>query len=153
MLQLLDECQADAVCDGAYPNLAARLATLLSRLEQTSLTVNGETVTIDDVVDQLTNVTNTRAGFMPRMIAELEAGELDTYLALRAGEVGSYPAEPLPVAALDLSDPVQAFLTDASALLDDDSAAELRVYVNIGLTQEAPLPTLEAIIWSPVAPG
>ncbi len=146
MLQLLDECQADAVCDGAYPNLAARLATLLSRLEQTSLTVNGETVTIDDVVDQLTNVTNTRAGFIPRMIAELEAGELDTYLALRAGEVGIYPAEPLPVAALDLSDPVQAFLTDASALLDDDSAAELRVYVNIGLTQEAPLPTLEAII-------
>ena len=146
MLQLLDECQADAVCDGAYPNLAARLAALLNRLDQTPLTVNGETVTTDDVVDQLTDVTNTRAGVIPRMIAELEGGVLDTYLALRADEIGTAPAEPLPSAALDLSDPVQAFIAEASALLDDDEAAEFRVYMNIGLTQEAPLPTLEAII-------
>ena len=146
MLQLLNDCRADAVCDRAYPNLAARLAALLKSLEQTSLTVNGETVTIDDVVDQLTDVTNTRAGFMPRMIAELELGVLDTYLALRAGEVGTDPAEPLPEIALDPSDPVQAFLADASALLDDIAAAEFRVYMNIGLVQEEPLPTLEAII-------
>ncbi|NDR57909.1 alpha/beta hydrolase [Aliiruegeria sabulilitoris] len=146
MLQLLDECQADAVCDGAYPNLAARLAALLNRLEKTSLRANGETVTIDDVVDQLTDVTNTRAGFIPRMIAELELGELDTYLALRAGEIGTAPAEPLPAAALDPSDPVQAFIADASALLDDNAAAEFRVYVNIGLVQEEPLLTLQAII-------
>jgi pimeloyl-ACP methyl ester carboxylesterase len=80
------------------------------------------------------------------MIAELEGGVLDTYLALRAGEIGTDPAEPLPSAALDLSDPVQAFIADASALLDDTAATEFRVYMNIGLTQEAPLPTLEAII-------
>ena len=80
------------------------------------------------------------------MIAELERGLLDTYLALRAGEIGTAPAEPLPSAALDLNDSVQAFIADASALLDDDAAAEFRVYMNIGLTQEAPLPTLEAII-------
>jgi len=146
MLQVLNECRADAVCDRAYPNLAARLAALLNSLEQTPLTVNGETVTIDDVVDQLTNVTNTRAGFMPRMIAELELGVLDTYLALRAGEVGTDPAEPLPETAWDRSDPVQAFLADASALLDDIAAAEFRVYMKIGLVQEEPLPTLEAII-------
>jgi len=146
MLQLLNDCRADAVCDRAYPNLAARLAALLNSLEQTSLTVNGETVTIDDVVDQLTDVTNTRAGFMPRMIAELELGVLDTYLALRAGEVGTDPAEPLPEIAFDPSDPVQAFLADASAHLDDIAAAEFRVYMNIGLVQEEPLPTLAAII-------
>jgi len=146
MLQLLTECQADAVCDGAYPNLAARLAALLSRFEQSPLTVNDETVTIDNAVEQFTNVTNTRAGFIPRMIAELEGGVLDTYLALRAGEIGTDPAEPLPSAALDLSDPVQAFMADASALLDDTAAAEFRFYMNIGLVQEAPLLTLDAII-------
>ena len=41
---------------------------------------------------------------------------------------------------------MQAFLADASALLDDLAAAEFRVYMNIGLIQEEPLPTLEAII-------
>jgi len=146
ILQLLKECREDAVCDGAYPNLEARLAVLLNRLEQTSLTVNGETVTIEDVVDQLTDVTGTRAGFIPRMIAELDLGVLDTYLALRAGEVGIDPAEPLPELALDPSDPVQAFLAGASGLLDDVAAAEFRVYMSIGLVQEKPLQTLEAII-------
>jgi len=146
MLQLLDECRADAGCDSAYPNLNARLAVLLNRIERTPLTANGETVTIEDVVDQLTDVTGTRAGFIPRMISELEAGVLDTYLALRDGEIGFELVEALPEMTLDPSDPVQAFLADASALLDDLAAAEFRVYVNIGLIQEEPLAMLNAII-------
>ena len=97
MLQLLDECQADAVCDGAYPNLAARLAVLLNRFEQTPLTVNGETVTIEDVVDQLTDVTNTRAGFIPRMIAELEGGCIGYLSRLARWRNRNFdPVEPLP---------------------------------------------------------
>ncbi len=146
MLQLLDDCRADTDCDSAYPNLNARLAVLLNRVERTPLTVNGEAVTIEDVVGQLTDVTGTRSGFIPRMIAELEVGVLDTYLALRDGELGFELAEALPEIILDPSDPVQAFLAEASALLDDTIAAEFRVYVNIGLIQEQPLAMLKAII-------
>lgn len=76
ILQLLEECQADAAYNEAYPKLNKRLAALLNNLEEGPLTTNGETVTIDDVVEQLTFVGGTRAGYMPKMIAELETGGL-----------------------------------------------------------------------------
>ena len=147
MLQLMEECQGDAACNEAYPNLSARLAALLKGLEESPLTVNGETVTLDDVVDQLTNVEATRAAFLPKMIAELEAGVLDTYQGLRDGELGTESAESLPGPDLDPSDPVQAFLADASALIDDEgAAAEFIAYASFGLLQEDPLAALQALI-------
>lgn len=60
ILQLLEECQADAACNKAYPKLKERLAALLNNLEEGPLTTNGETVTLDDVVEQLTFVGGTR---------------------------------------------------------------------------------------------
>jgi len=147
MLQLMKECQEDAACNEAYPDLSARLAELLKGVEEAPLTVNGETVTLDDVVDQLTNVGGTRAAYLPKMIAELEAGVLDTYLALRDGEVGTESAESSPGLDLDPSDPVQAFLADASALISDEGAAvEFIAYASFGLLEDDPLAALQAII-------
>jgi pimeloyl-ACP methyl ester carboxylesterase len=147
MLQLMKECQEDAACNEAYPDLSARLAELLKGVEEAPLTVNGETVTLDDVVDQLTNVGGTRAAYLPKMIAELEAGVLDTYLALRDGEVGTESAESSPGLDLDPSDPVQAFLADASALISDEgAAAEFIAYASFGLLEDDPLAALQAII-------
>jgi pimeloyl-ACP methyl ester carboxylesterase len=81
------------------------------------------------------------------MIAELEAGVLDTYLALRDGEVGTESAESSPGLDLDPSDPAQAFLADASALISDEgAAAEFIAYASFGLLEDDPLAALQAII-------
>ena len=148
ILQLLDECQADAACNKAYPNLKWRLDALLKGLEEEPLTANGETVTVEDVIKQLTNLAGTRATYIPKMIAELEMGVLDTYLALRDGQVGTGLPEPEPVAAeeLDPTDPVQVFIRDATALLGGDAAIEFPLYVNLALAEEDPLATLQAFI-------
>ena len=146
MLQLIDECQADAACAAAYPDLRERLAALLAALEAEPLTADGQTVTLDDVVEQLTDVTSTRAGSFPKMIAELEAGVLDTYLALRDRTVGTAPAETAQAATPDSTDPVEAFITDASALLEGDAALEFPVLASFFFGQPDPLPMLRAQI-------
>jgi hypothetical protein len=114
ILQLIEDCQSNDLCREAYPNLNERLHLLLDNLAQAPVSSNGETVTIDDLLLTLTNLVNTRAGYMPKMIAELENGELDTYLALRNREVGSGDPEGVP--GLDLSDPVQQFIGNAVKL-------------------------------------
>jgi pimeloyl-ACP methyl ester carboxylesterase len=148
ILQLLDECQADAACNEAYPNLKWRLDALLKGLEEEPLTANGETVTVEDVVKQLRDLGELRAAYIPKMIAELEMGVLDTYLALRDLQVGTGHPEPEPVAAeeLDLNDPVQVFIRDATALLSGEAALEFPLYVNLALAEEDPLATLQALI-------
>jgi pimeloyl-ACP methyl ester carboxylesterase len=40
-------------------------------------------------IDELANLSNTRANYMPRMIAELETGDTTTFLALQNAEVGN----------------------------------------------------------------
>ena len=126
MPQLLAECQADAACRQAYPNLDTRLAALLNGLEEEPITADGVTVTLDDVVKQLGTVTSTQAGYVPKMIAELEAGTLDTYLALRDGIVGTDPPENY-AGDWDRSDPVQAFIADA---IDAIGGGECRIGID-----------------------
>lgn len=145
ILQLLDECQADTACNEAYPNLTGRLAALLNRLEEEPLSVSGEMVTVDDVVEQLTDPTRLRAAYMPKMIAELEMGVLDTYLALRDGEVGGAPID-VSAIELDPSDPVQAFIADSLALVGDEEAFEFKFYIDVALVQEDPLSMIQAAI-------
>jgi pimeloyl-ACP methyl ester carboxylesterase len=146
--QLLDECASDAACNEAYPNLSERLSALLIQLEEEPLTTSGETVTVEDVVMQLRDTGGTRAAYLPKMIAELEMGVLDTYLALRDGAVSTDLPEAAPAAEeqLDPNDPVQAFIIDAKALLDSDGAAEFGFFMTIVLTEEDPLAVLPEFI-------
>ncbi len=146
MLQLLAECRADAGCRRAYPNLDVRLAALLDRLEEEPLTANGETVTLDDVVAQLGILDATQAAYLPKMIAELEAGVLDTYLALRDGMVGTDLPENY-AGDLDRSDPVQAFIADVyDATGGGVPGLETIVYLNFSLVDEDPLTALQALV-------
>ncbi len=146
MLQLLAECRADAGCRQAYPNLDVRLAALLDKLEDEPLTAKGETVTLDDVVKQLAMVSATQAAYLPRMIVELEAGMLDTYLALRDGSVGADIPENY-AGDLDRSDPVQAFIADAySALGGGVSGSEMIVYLRFSLVDADPLAALQTLV-------
>jgi len=152
MLQLLEECQANAACNKAYPNLKERLAVLLKGLEEAPITSNGETATIDDVVMQLIDTGGTRAAYLPKMITELEMGVLDTFLALRDGEVGAGSAESIPISApaaaeeLDPNDPVQAFVAAALDLLSPEEALIFPVYFKLLVAEEDPLAVLPEFI-------
>ena len=146
MLQLLAECRADAGCRQAYPNLDVRLAALLDKLEDESLTAKGQTVTLDDVVKQLAMVSATQAAYLPRMIVELESGILDTCLALRDGMVGADLPENY-AGDLDRSDPVQAFIADAyDALGGGVSGSEMIVYLRFSLVDSDPLAALQTLV-------
>ena len=149
--QLLDECQADAACNQAYPNLSERLVAMLNGLEEAPLTANGETVTLDDLVGEL-QPGGTRAAYIPKMIAELEMGVLDTYLALRDGEVGGDLPEAIPVSApvateeLDPNDPVQAFVAAALDLLDPEEALIFPLNFQLLVLEEDPVAVLPEFI-------
>ena len=146
MPQLLAECQADAACRQAYPNLDTRLAALLNGLEEEPITADGVTVTLDDVVKQLGTVNSSQAGYVPKMIAELEAGTLDTYLALRDGIVGTDPPENY-VGDWDRSDPVQAFIADAvDAIGGGNAGSELILNLTVSLLDADPLAALQAAV-------
>ena len=152
MLQLLEECQANAACNKAYPNLKEQLAVLLNSLEEAPITSNGETATIDDVVMQLIDTGGTRAAYLPKMITELEMGVLDTFLALRDGEVGAGSAESIPISApaaaeeLDPNDLVQAFVAAALDLLSPEEALIFPVYFKLLVAEEDPLAVLPEFI-------
>ena len=93
VVRLFDDCAADADCNAAYPDLTERTAVLLDQLAATPLSKGEQTIGANEVIAQLSDLTNTRANYVPRMIAELEAGETATYLALLNGEVGTTPSE------------------------------------------------------------
>ena len=91
VLRLFDDCAADADCSVAYPNLTERTAALLEQLAAQPISAGDISIGSDELIAQLRDLSNTRANYVPRMIAELEAGETATYLALLNGEVGGEP--------------------------------------------------------------
>ncbi len=93
VMQLFANCAADPACDAAYPDLPARTAALLDTLEATPLTAGERTIGPEEVLDQLRDLSGTRGNYMPRLIAELEAGDSTTYLALANQEVGTRSPE------------------------------------------------------------
>ena len=100
---IFDTCTADAKCAAAYPDLKARFWTLFDRLEaQPIKTAEGEinAEALFTFVDgrnswkaQLQGLT----GYVPKVVAELEAGDAATILALTSGKT---PLRPTPESAL-----------------------------------------------------
>ncbi|MDX1417136.1 MAG: alpha/beta hydrolase [Candidatus Promineifilaceae bacterium] len=88
VLRLFADCEANPDCNAAYPNLAQRTANLLDQLTVQPITAGEQTIGPDEFIQQLQDLSNTRSNYVPRMIAELEAGKTETYLALLNGEVG-----------------------------------------------------------------
>lgn len=93
VMQLFANCSADPACAAAYPDLPERTAALLDTLATTPLTAGERTIGPAEVLDQLRDLGGTRGNTMPRMIAELEAGDATTYLALANREVGTRSPE------------------------------------------------------------
>ena len=96
----------------------------------------------------ITDLSGMRAGYIPAMISELEQGVTDTYIALRDRTIGS--GDPEGAASFDTSDPVQAFLANAVALLGADGelgpVIEFLVATSSILAGDDPLAGLQAFI-------
>ena len=93
VMQLFANCAGDEACSEAYPDLSARSAALLEKLAVEPLEAGEERIGPEEVISQLLNLGGTRGNYMPRMIAELEAGDTMTYLALLNREVGTQSPE------------------------------------------------------------
>jgi pimeloyl-ACP methyl ester carboxylesterase len=93
VMQLFANCAADSACAAAYPDLSARTAALLAKLAATPLTAGERTIGPAELLDQLRDLGGTRGNYLPRMIAELEAGDTATYLALANAEIGTRSPE------------------------------------------------------------
>lgn len=148
VLQLFADCRQDDACRTAYPNLEHRFGDLLAQLEDEPLRIDRQTVRAEALVQTVADLSNTRAAYMPKMIAELEEGVLDTYLALQNGEVGT--EQPEGDLGLNLSDPVQVFVADSipyvAANGDLGEMIGFMVTVSQLLAGEDPLTNLRAYI-------
>lgn len=150
VMQMIADCAADDACQQAYPNLTRRLHDLLDRLAAAPLAVDGETVAQADLVNALVNLTGQRTAYMPKLIAELESGVIDTYLGLRDGALGV--GDPEFGLGLDLSDPLQALIQKMLQIAVKeggmDRAFEIVVLIGEAAAAEDPLAVLSEYIES-----
>lgn len=130
VLRLFEVCAADAGCAAAYPNLTARTAALLEQLARQPLVAGDRSIGQNELIRQLTDLTNTRANYIPRMIAELEAGDAATYLALLNGEVGAASAGG-GGASSAVTELVSQISTAAAGADEGDLMAGLRVVTEV----------------------
>jgi pimeloyl-ACP methyl ester carboxylesterase len=128
VLRLFENCAASPDCAAAYPDLTQRTADLLQQLTDQPLSVGDQTIDQDALLTQLRDLSNTRANYVPRMIAELGNGDPTTYLALYNGEVGTEPPE-----GSVTSNTVSALIQDISmaGVTADNPFAGLQVVADV----------------------
>ncbi|MDX2229785.1 MAG: alpha/beta fold hydrolase [Leptolyngbyaceae cyanobacterium bins.349] len=106
-LNLIEDCQKDAACDRAYPNLKQRMASLLKRLDQQPIPlskadaelVKSSSGKVDvDAIAELFNLINVDgrvriAQYVPLIVSELERGVTTTYVGVVSGKIFPTPAQ------------------------------------------------------------
>jgi len=105
-LRVFADCEANAACGAAFPNIRQRAIDLLNQLSDAPIeTSAGTTVTLADVTGMLTNLSSNRprVAYLPLLIDELERGVDTTLQGLMSGALPP-PAAPPATAAnpLDL---------------------------------------------------
>lgn len=111
-LNLIEDCQKDAACDRAYPNLKARTIALLKSLDKKPIAIAKqnfksdkpipESVTPDAFAALITSlnqdVDNRIRNYVPLIISELEQGITTTYVGVVSGRIFKTPAtKTLPI--------------------------------------------------------
>jgi pimeloyl-ACP methyl ester carboxylesterase len=112
-LRVFADCEADAVCGAAFPNIRQRTIDLLDRLEGAPIeTSSGTTVTLADVTGMLTGLFSNpaRVAYLPLMIDELERGVDTTFQGLKAGTL------PPPAAPATAANPLDVIAGRATEL-------------------------------------
>jgi pimeloyl-ACP methyl ester carboxylesterase len=100
---IFDACSADALCDAAYPDLRNRFWALFIQLEAQPITTPDLVIDSEALFQFVDGRNNWRAqlqgltGYIPKVIAELEAGDPTTFLA---GATLRLPLHPTPENAL-----------------------------------------------------
>jgi pimeloyl-ACP methyl ester carboxylesterase len=113
-LNLVKDCEANATCRAAYPNLMQRTKALLTKLDQTPIplvepiTPKGastpiKAITSADFVDLVGSINerpNQIAPYLPLIIHELEQGKTTTFVGVVTGTLSTNeptpPLEPSP---------------------------------------------------------
>ncbi|MBI4783014.1 MAG: alpha/beta hydrolase [Oscillatoriophycideae cyanobacterium NC_groundwater_1537_Pr4_S-0.65um_50_18] len=107
-LNLVEDCEADAACRAAYPNLTERTQALLNKLDEAPIplaepiTPQGQTTPIDRITSAnfatLIQSMNGRprqiAPYMPLIVHELEQGVTTTFAGIVTGAL--FANQPLP---------------------------------------------------------
>jgi pimeloyl-ACP methyl ester carboxylesterase len=158
ILRIFADCEADAACGAAYPQIRQRLIDLLATLESAPLvTADGAEVTLDNVVAVLQTAVVARdamlISYLPRLVDELTRGETATYavaqdiiagnIAPEGADAASTPGNllaPVTLQAAGLAEELHA-IADRLAVLGDttgdltaamDEAATLsELYLNL----------------------
>ena len=90
--KLFAACALDTQCNSAYPDLSARYTALVAALEKAPMTLpDGSEFTAEEFQRSFFPFTSVigYVPYMPRLIAELEAGNTATLAALRSGAIPS----------------------------------------------------------------
>ncbi len=91
---LFEACAADAACNEAYPDLATRFHALVDALNASPLTLpNDKTLNGDQLLQSIYPFVDRGANwvdvipYLPQMIADLEQGNIDSYLGVQSGSL------------------------------------------------------------------
>jgi pimeloyl-ACP methyl ester carboxylesterase len=127
VLRVFSDCEANAACGTAFPNIRQRAVDLLRRIEADPLTIGGETIEFEALrrvlIGGLTYKQDSESGlvigigaqYFPVLIAELEQGITTTYVGLRDGTL---PPEPQAAAETQVDDPFGNIASEARTLAD-----------------------------------
>lgn len=106
-----DACKADLKCDAAYPDLQKRYWSLWSKIDAAPLRTPQGQITSDDLYDLLDSRNSLRSklqgvtSYVPKIIAELETGEGQTYFDIKSGRTTLQPTPDSALSGLSGLDP------------------------------------------------
>lgn len=115
-LRVFADCEADAACGAAFPNIRQRAIDLLDQLEAAPIeTSAGTTVTLADVTGMLTGLSSAhaRVAYLPLMIDELTRGVDTTFQGLKSGAL---PPPAAPKSAANPLDLIAGRATDLAGM-------------------------------------
>lgn len=125
-LDIFAACETDAACGAAYPDIRQRTIDLLAQVEAAPLTLeNGQELTLADLSFVFSTVVSQKRNdvipFLPRLVAELENKQADTYTAVSgilAGSVTLVAPEPVETPFDTVASESAALSTELRSLAD-----------------------------------
>lgn len=150
-LNLFAACEADTACGAAYPDIRQRAIDLLAELEAAPLTLdNGQELTLADLSFIFSTVVGAKRNdvipFLPRLVAELENKQADTYTAVMgilAGSVTLAPPEPVQTPFDPVASEAAALSTELRSLADRvDGLGVTSAELSAALSKSETLPDL-----------
>jgi pimeloyl-ACP methyl ester carboxylesterase len=103
---IFDACSADAKCAAAYPDLKNRFWALFTGLDPTAGPPGPGEVNPGALYELVDGRNNWKAqrqgltGYVPNIVAELEAGDINTLNALSSGQIALHPTPESALAGL-----------------------------------------------------